>query len=88
MAAAAQQAWEQALSAGQVQDNDQTKRAFFRERRAARSDISYLVNTLWVISGASILGFATMLALWPRARDAARRDHDASSPFHPQSPAS
>jgi hypothetical protein len=50
---AAQQEWSEQLAAGKVQDTNEVKRAFFRERKAAWYDQSFLVRTLGLMLGAT-----------------------------------
>ncbi|HLP85655.1 MAG TPA: hypothetical protein VK157_14995 [Phycisphaerales bacterium] len=50
---AAQQDWSEQLAAGKVEDTNEVKRAFFKERKAAWYDQTFLVRTLSVMLGAT-----------------------------------
>ena len=72
------QEWNAALAAGTVQDQPEAKEAFFDERKAADHDITYLVYTLWGLTGLSVLAFGALLVTRPK-RDAWTPDPSPAS---------
>lgn len=66
---AAMAEYRQALEAGAVTDTDADRRAFFRQRRAARHDIGYLVRTLWFVAGLSGVAFVVLIVVRPKPRE-------------------
>jgi hypothetical protein len=64
---AAMAEYREAVQTGAIDEgDDQARRAFFGERRAARHDIAYLVRTLWFVTVISGATFVVLIMVRPK----------------------
>jgi len=69
--------WRQALDAGEQDDTDQARAAFFEARDAPDHDKAYLRTTLLAVAGTSLAAFVLLLAMRPKPADRTPTTDDA-----------